>query len=98
MRAALRTYVSRKHLATPERLDELLDRGNELLGQMDDHLQANEWLVGNRPTIADISLYAYTHSAETKGGFDLQGFPAVQNWLDCFAALPGYVGLAEIPE
>ncbi len=98
VRAALRTYESRKHLATPERLAELLDRGHELLGQMEDHLQKGDWLAANRPTIADISLYAYTHSAEIKGGFDLKRFPAVQSWLDRVAALPGYIRLTDIPE
>ena len=98
VRAALRTYESRKHLATPERLAELLDRGYELLWQMEDHLQNRDWFVADRPSIADISLYAYTHSAETKGGYDLQRFPAIRGWLNRMAALPGYVGLTDVPE
>ena len=39
VRAALRTYENRKHLATPHRMQELLDRGQELLAQMDDRLK-----------------------------------------------------------
>ena len=97
VRAALLVYASRAHLATPERLAELLDRGYELLGQMDAHLTGRDWLVGDQPTVADLSLYAYTHSAETKGGFDLSPFPSVNAWLARIAALPGYITLDDIP-
>ena len=98
VRAALLTYASRKHLATPERLADLLDRGHDLLAQMDAHLDGREWLVGDRPSVADISLYAYTHSAGEKGGFDLGQFPHIARWLERIEALPGYVGLGDIPE
>ena len=97
VRAALLTYESRKHLATPERLGELLDRGHALLGQMDTQLTGRDWLVGDTPTIADIALYAYTHSAASKGGFDLDRFAAVKAWLARMAALPGHVTLEAIP-
>ena len=98
VRAALLVYQSRKHLATPERLAELLDRGHTLLGQMDDHLADRDWLAGDAPSVADISLYAYTHSAGEKGGFDLDRFGNVTRWLDQVASLPGYVGLWDIPQ
>ncbi len=97
VRAALRVYASRAHLATPERLAELLDRGHDLLAQMDHHLNGRDWLAGDRASIADIALYAYTHSAGTKGGFDMSRFPAINQWLDRVAALPGHVGLTDIP-
>ena len=98
VRAALRTYKSRAHLATPERMAELLETGHALLHRMETHLSGRDWLVGGAPTIADISLYAYTHSAGTKGGFELERFPGVLAWLDRVAGLPGYVGLMDIPE
>ncbi len=98
VRAAILTYPSRAHLATPERLAGLLDRGHSLLGQMDRHLDGRNWFVGDRPGVADISLYAYTHTAGSKGGFDLDRFPHIQGWLARVAALPGYVGLTEMPE
>ncbi|MEO0918939.1 MAG: glutathione S-transferase family protein [Pseudomonadota bacterium] len=97
VRAALLTYPHRKHLATPERLSELLERGNALLAQMEDHLARHDWFADETPTIADVSLYAYTHSAETKGGYNLSDFPAIRQWLDRFATLPGYVALDDIP-
>ena len=97
VRAALQKYKSRAHLATPERLAELLDAGHAILGRMEAHLAAHDWLAGDRPTVADISLYAYTHTAGTYGGFDMEQFPAINRWLGRIAALPGYVGLDDIP-
>lgn len=93
VRAALLSYPHRRAQATPERLAELLDRGHELLGIMERHLEDRDWLVGNGVSLADLCLYAYTHSAESRGGFDLGRFPAVGRWLARIAALPGYKGL-----
>lgn len=97
VRAALQVYASRAHLATPERMAELLEGGHALLGQMEDHLQSNDWFGSTRPSVADISLYGYTHSAGTKGGFDMARFPAIRAWLDRINALPGHIALKDIP-
>lgn len=93
VRAALRTYALRAHLATPERMAELLDRGHDLLAVLETRLAKADWLVGDRISLADISLYAYTHSAEERGGFQMARFPAINAWLARVAARPGYVGL-----
>ena len=93
VRAALLCYPHRKPEATPERLAELLTRGQAVLQIMEDHLSTRDWLVGDAPSLADICLYAYTHTADTLGGFDLAPFPALRAWLQRVAALPGYVGL-----
>jgi glutathione S-transferase len=66
--------------------------GNRALAALDGHLDGRDWLVGDEFTIADISLYAYTHLAE-EGDFDLGRFPHVQTWIDRVAAVPGYVPL-----
>lgn len=50
------------------------------------------FLVGDRATIADLALYAYTHNAE-EGGFDLNDYPAVGAWLERIAAEPGHVAI-----
>ena len=97
VRAALLTYPHRKHLATPERLAELLDAGHDRLAQMEARLAGHDWLAADRPTVADICLFAYTHSAGEKGGFDLGRFPAIRRWLDRVAALPDHVKLDDIP-
>ena len=94
VRAALRTYPERAHLATPERMGELLDRGHALLQVMEDRLAAQDWLVGDAPSLADICLYGYTHSAGPRGGFDMDRFPGINRWIARIAALPGYKDLA----
>ncbi|MDF1619783.1 glutathione S-transferase family protein [Pseudothioclava nitratireducens] len=95
VRAALRNYPHRAAQATPERMAELLTRGNELMQMMEDHLAKNDWLAGDRISLADICLYAYTHTAESRVGYDLAPFPALRAWLARIAALPGYIGLED---
>ncbi|MEP5763375.1 MAG: glutathione binding-like protein [Halieaceae bacterium] len=55
-------------------------------------MAASPFLVGDHPSIADISLYGYTHVA-AEGGFDLASYPAIRAWLDRIVAQPGYVGM-----
>ena len=75
------------------RLPHLQVTGTKALAAMDRHLATRDWLAADSPTIADISLYAYTHAAD-EGEFDLQPYASVRAWLDRFAALPGHVPLA----
>lgn len=63
------------------KLEEKQAPGYAALGVMERHLTSRQFFVGERYTIADIGLYAYTHVAQ-EGGFDLSGFPAVQAWLE----------------
>ena len=64
--------------------------GEEALDLMEQELAGREWFVGNTCTLADISLYAYTHVAEA-GGFGLEDYRHICAWLKRIAALPGYV-------
>jgi glutathione S-transferase len=64
--------------------------GYAALDAMERHLDGREYLVGQRYSIADISLYAYTHVAH-EGDFDLGGYPAIRAWLERVAAQPGHV-------
>ena len=65
--------------------------GYRALDAMEKHLAAaGPYLVGDRMTLADIALYAYTHVAH-EGGFDLGGYGAIRGWLDRVAAEPGHV-------
>lgn len=93
VRAALLSYPHRKAEATPERLAALLARGNELLAMMEARLAQHDWLAGDAMSLADICLFAYTHTAESRGGYDLTPFPGLRAWLDRIAALPGYLKL-----
>jgi glutathione S-transferase len=64
--------------------------GNRALAALDEHLGGRQWLVGDAYSVADISLYGYTHMAD-EGGFDLGQYPAVQAWTARVAARPGHV-------
>ncbi len=93
VRGALRFYPARAAQATPERMADLLSRGHALLAVMEDRLAGRDWLVGECLTLADLSLYAYTHTAGSRGGFDMARFPRINGWCARIAALPGYIGL-----
>lgn len=66
--------------------------GHKALQVMEQQLQKTPFLTGDRLTAADISLYGYTHVAG-EGGFDLTGYPAIEQWIDRIQSLPGYVGM-----
>ncbi len=72
------------------RRDELLAGGYVALDAMERHLDGRDLLVADRYSIADISLYAYTHVAD-EGGFDLDGYPAIRAWLGRVSSQPGHV-------
>lgn len=92
VRASLRCYAHRRALATPDRMADLLERGHDLLQIMENHLATRDWLVGNDPTLADICLFAYTHTADSRGGFDMARFGAINAWIDRITQLDGYKG------
>jgi len=73
-----------------EAFAEKLRLGYLALDAVEQGLDGREFLVGDRYSIADIALYAYTHVAE-EGGFDLGGYPAIRGWLPRVAAQPGHV-------
>jgi glutathione S-transferase len=64
--------------------------GERALAAMDAHLEGRAFLVGERYTVADIALYAYTHVAG-EGGFELGRYPAIGPWLGRVAAQPGHI-------
>jgi glutathione S-transferase len=89
--------VARFWLAYSGRPDEFADRlpertaaGHRALAAMERHLDGRQFLVGDGLTLADIALFAYTHVAH-EGGFDLERYPAVRNWLVRVASEPRHV-------
>jgi glutathione S-transferase len=68
--------------------------GEKALSAMERHLAGHEFLVGERYSIADTSLYAYTHVAP-EGGFTLEPYPAVREWLARVAAQPGHIAITD---
>ncbi len=66
--------------------------GHRALQVMEAQLSKTPYLVGEQITIADISLYGYTHVAD-EGGFDLSLYPGIQAWLARIKAVPGYLAM-----
>ena len=69
------------------------EAGEAALRLMDEHLAGRRFFVGDRLSLADIALYAYTHVAE-EGGYRLGGYPAVTAWLGRVAGAPGFVAMS----
>ncbi|HTK35264.1 MAG TPA: glutathione S-transferase family protein [Caulobacteraceae bacterium] len=66
---------------TEDELDPKLEaRGRAALARMEKALSGSAFLVGDRLTLADICLVAYTRLAH-EGGFDLADYPAVSAWV-----------------
>ncbi len=67
--------------------------GHKALKVMEEQLQLTPYLVGSELTIADISLYGYTHVA-SEGGFELSEYPSIQKWVDSIQSNDKYIGMA----
>ncbi|MGI9304299.1 MAG: glutathione S-transferase family protein [Gammaproteobacteria bacterium] len=82
------------YLKKPDEYKDLLEQkrgpGCAALDIMEKRLTTHEYLVGNRYSIADIGLYAYTHVAD-EGGFDLGEYPAIRAWLERVKSHPTHV-------
>ncbi len=70
--------------------------GYKALAVMDEALSHSPFLVGKTLTIADISLYAYTHVAH-EGGFDLSAYSHINEWMQRIESQARYQVLPIIP-
>jgi len=73
-----------------QEIAERVPKGYAALGVMEKALAGSPFLAGERPTLADIALYAYTHVAP-QGGFSLERYPGIRVWLGRVATLPEFV-------
>ncbi|MCH4152293.1 MAG: glutathione S-transferase [Sphingobium sp.] len=89
--ARLVTIFGSKH--NPE---EVIGRAHGLLKTMETHLKDREWLVGDRPTIADVAIYSYVARAP-EGNVDLADYASVRALLRRIEALPGFTPFVETP-
>lgn len=58
----------------------LMEKGKRALGVMEGHLATRRYFVGEKLTLADLALVAYTRFAH-EAGFDLAEFPHVNAWV-----------------
>jgi glutathione S-transferase len=78
-------------------VEDWTEQGYRALRVMEKHLESNAYFASGRYTIADIALYGYTHIAH-ECGFDLDGFPAIREWLARIAAEPGHITMDWTPQ
>ncbi len=85
-------------LQEPEKYRLLLEQkqiaGYAALDVMEKHLTEHRFFVGDRYSIADIALYAYTHVAH-EGDFDLAAYGAIREWLGRVNKQPRHIYITE---
>lgn len=87
---APKTELEKKQHLVPE----WREKGNAALAVMEKRLATRDWFAGNRYSVADIALFAYTHCAD-EGGFQLAEFPAVSRWIARVRAQSGHISLRD---
>lgn len=89
-------WMKRAKIRRPEAIslsDEEIDaRCDHILGLMDGHLAAREWLARDHATIADVSVFGPVSMLKVSG-YDTDRWAAVTRWLDRVRALPGAIDI-----
>jgi glutathione S-transferase len=66
-------------------------RFDSALGIVNKRLTGRQFLVSDKPTIADVSMTAYLYYPAEEFGFDIaKDHPAIGAWLERMKALPGW--------
>jgi glutathione S-transferase len=97
--ATARFIVRHLPLDSPRRaeLPMRLKQGRFALKVMETQLEGRRFFVGERYSIADIALYAYTHVAH-EAQLDLAPYPKVRGWLERVAGQPRHVPITYRPD
>jgi glutathione S-transferase len=85
-------FIMRYLGSPPDRRADLEQKkapGNMALSILDRQLLQTPFLAGDRFTLADIALFAYTHVAE-EGGFDMDGWRGIGTWIARIMSRPNY--------
>jgi glutathione S-transferase len=75
-------------------LEERIQKGYAALDVMEGELKKRPFFAGDRYSLADISLYAYTHVAE-EGRFDLSRYPTIRAWFERVQAQPRHLRITD---
>lgn len=75
-------------------IDGLHADGYAGLEKLDRWLQKNEWLAGDRYTVADLAVFAYVSLAH-EGSYRMERFQFIDRWLESVRSQPGWLGLFE---
>lgn len=94
--------AARLHLAFawPADLPACQHKAHAAFRLLDDQLAEQQhrghgWLVGERPTVADIACFPYAALA-SEAGVDLMACPALRRWIDDLRHWPGFVAMPGI--
>jgi glutathione S-transferase len=87
--ATVRFLVGILKSGEPQAIEFLRGRALGAYSIVEKHLAANAFLLGDRPTIADLSLAGYVYYKE-ESGIDRASFPNINAWAARIAALPGW--------
>lgn len=70
---------------------------DDFLGILGRHLSDRPCMVGERPTVADLSMIGYLQFPTEETGYDFSAtHPTINAWLQRVAALPGWQGAYEL--
>ncbi len=72
-----------------------VQKAERVLKLLEDRLEGREWLVHDRPTIADIACFPYVALGH-EGRIPVGDHPNVQGWIDRIKDLPRFVGMPEL--
>jgi len=79
--------------ADPQVLAFLRSRLDGFLAIAEQHLRSSRFVVGARPTVADLSMAGYLFFPKEETGYDLPvSHPAVHAWLQRIAEIAGWRG------
>lgn len=66
-------------------------RLDDFLGIAERAFEERPFIIGDRPTVADLSMIAYLSFPKEEAGYDFAAsHPAIHAWLQRIAALPGW--------
>ena len=92
---AVARFIAR-YLGLPEQrraeYESKQEGGQRALKVMQQQLAKTPYLVNDQLSIADISLFGYTHVAD-EGGFDLSAYPEIIAWIERIKRHPRYIAM-----
>jgi glutathione S-transferase len=77
-----------------EKLTEKRKLGYAALDVLEKALEGKRFLVADRYSLADISLYAYTHVAQ-EGGFDMAKYTNIRAWCERIAQQKNWAAITQ---
>jgi glutathione S-transferase len=93
----VRFWVSMLHKTRADLGEKLIEKkktGYAALDVLEEGLNGRRYLCADHYSLADISLFAYTHVAH-EGGFDLAPYPNVRAWCDRVSSQPQWAPITE---